>query len=419
VAVLKEVIEQVDKSTAQEAEEQPAPGQTEVAPDGTPAPAAPATPDRGPAPVKTSNFSVEELGWFSWTDDEILDAQFNWVEDVGGLPQYIKRIAKHLQRKGMAEGHAIATAVNVVKKYCATGDLNWPGWQQVNPGSKAEGCAAVAEWEAKKAKAKATGIAVRDDWEFSEDGSLSANAWRQENGFGKVEFKQKTALDSESRDKAAGEGEALPDGSFPIKNKEDLKKAVKAYGRAKDKAKAKRHITKRAKALDATDLLPGDWDGSTAAVDLQEMAARGFAFSDGTMLIRNATELRSALQEADTLEKQVHYIRRARALNRTDLIPKHWNVSEASLAEDLWGPHGELIAVAAAGGWDRNRGNAERLRRYWTSGIGGAKIAWGTPRDWTRCVAHLSKYLGIRAKGYCNLRHFEMNGYYPGDRRNL
>lgn len=76
----------------------------------------------------------------------------NWVEKAGGLPKYIKRIAKHLQQKGMDQSRAIATAVNAAKKMCATGDTNFPGKQDVNPGSRAEACAAVAEWEAKKAK---------------------------------------------------------------------------------------------------------------------------------------------------------------------------------------------------------------------------------------------------------------------------
>jgi hypothetical protein len=81
---------------------------------------------------------------------------FNWVDDVGGLPQYIKRIQKHLAEKGMDESRAIATAVNVVKKMCATGDVNFPGKQEVNAGSRAEACAAVAEWEEKKARARAS-----------------------------------------------------------------------------------------------------------------------------------------------------------------------------------------------------------------------------------------------------------------------
>lgn len=80
----------------------------------------------------------------------------NWVDQQGGLPPYIKRISKHLQAKGMDKGRAIATAVNAAKKMCKTGDLNWPGIQQVNPGSKAEACTAVSRWEAMKAAAKAS-----------------------------------------------------------------------------------------------------------------------------------------------------------------------------------------------------------------------------------------------------------------------
>jgi hypothetical protein len=79
---------------------------------------------------------------------------------------------------------------------------------------------------------------------------------------------------------------------------------------------------------------------------------------------------------------------------------------------------GTTEALAAAGGLDRNRGNAEELRRYWTRGVGGAKIMWGTPGDWTRCVRQLSKYMGPRAKGYCQLRHKDMTGVYTGSKFN-
>ena len=82
----------------------------------------------------------------------------------------------------------------------------------------------------------------------------------------------------------------------------------------------------------------------------------------------------------------------------------------------LWAPTGDLLGIIAAGGADRNRGNAETLRRYWTVGEGGAKIRWGTGGDWTRCVRQLSKYMGPRAKGYCALRHKEMTGMWTGDK---
>lgn len=69
-----------------------------------------------------------------------------------------------------------------------------------------------------------------------------------------------------------------------------------------------------------------------------------------------------------------------------------------------------VTPLLAAGGLDRNRGNAEKLRRYWVHGEGAAKIRWGQPGDWKRCVRYLSKHLGPRAKGYCQLRHEEATG---------
>ena len=77
---------------------------------------------------------------------------------------------------------------------------------------------------------------------------------------------------------------------------------------------------------------------------------------------------------------------------------------------NFWGDH--YSTMVAGGGLDRNRGNAEKLRRYWTRGEGALKIKWGLPGDWKRCVRHLAKYLGPRAKGYCQLRHKEALGFY-------
>lgn len=88
-------------------------------------------------------------------DVDVAEGTFNWVDDTGGLPGYIREIADALMKKGWKEGRAIATAVNVTKKMCSTGDLNFPGDQDVNPGSRAKACKAVAEWEEKKARAKA------------------------------------------------------------------------------------------------------------------------------------------------------------------------------------------------------------------------------------------------------------------------
>lgn len=69
----------------------------------------------------------------------------------------------------------------------------------------------------------------------------------------------KKDFSDEKRAKLAETGAALPDGSFPIENTQDLKNAIHAYGRAKDQAKAKAHIIARAKSLGDESLLPDDW----------------------------------------------------------------------------------------------------------------------------------------------------------------
>lgn len=81
----------------------------------------------------------------------------NWVERVGGLPQYIDRIARHLHYdKGMDISHAIATAVNTVKRWARKGTVvkyNDPKTNHVTLITAAQAAADVASWEAKKAMA--------------------------------------------------------------------------------------------------------------------------------------------------------------------------------------------------------------------------------------------------------------------------
>lgn len=84
-----------------------------------------------------------------------------------------------------------------------------------------------------------------------------------------VEEYLKRTFSASERDAAASSGAALPDGSFPIKDKQDLSNAIRAIGRAKDPAKAKAHIKSRARALGASDMLPDSW-GKSLAFDISE-----------------------------------------------------------------------------------------------------------------------------------------------------
>ncbi len=82
----------------------------------------------------------------------------------------------------------------------------------------------------------------------------------------------KREFSADERQSAASSGAALPDGSFPIKSKQDLRNAIQAIGRAKDRAKAMAHIKSRARALGATDMLPDSWskrdDDANKALEL-------------------------------------------------------------------------------------------------------------------------------------------------------
>lgn len=83
------------------------------------------------------------------------------------------------------------------------------------------------------------------------------------------------------RDAAAESGTAMSDGSFPIKNAKDLANAIKAIGRAKDQAAARKHIIQRAKDLGLTASLPEEWTPKSK-IDAIVKGMYAVACDDGT-----------------------------------------------------------------------------------------------------------------------------------------
>jgi len=70
----------------------------------------------------------------------------------------------------------------------------------------------------------------------------------------------------DEREKLADEGAAMPDGSYPIANCEDLANAIQAIGRASDPDATKRHIRRRKSALGCDEVeLPEDWSAVVQA----------------------------------------------------------------------------------------------------------------------------------------------------------
>jgi hypothetical protein len=64
---------------------------------------------------------------------------------------------------------------------------------------------------------------------------------------------------AQKRQDLANKGQAMPHGGYPITNIAGLKRAIQAFGRAKDKVKTKAWIIRRARELNAVDVLPDGW----------------------------------------------------------------------------------------------------------------------------------------------------------------
>lgn len=109
-----------------------------------------------------------------------------------------------------------------------------------------------------------------------------------------AEIALKRAYSEESRSAMANAGQALPDGSYPIKDEADLRNAIQAYGRAKDKTAAKAHIMKRALALGLEDLIPMNWvskeDMDKAKKESSEKSLDGAVKSEETEFLSSLME---------------------------------------------------------------------------------------------------------------------------------
>lgn len=153
------------------------------------------------------------------------------------------------------------------------------------------------------------------------------------------------------------------------------------------------------------------------------IAASGYAMSDGSLPIFSDEDITQAVTasggSADIFTKA--YIRkRARALNRMDLVPEEWRefslaeIGELSAAQTVYGDFGEIIVASGIPGiadTPADFKNVAKLKNYWKHGKGSLKIRWNTPGDLTRAHKHLARYVGPqRAWGLAQQMHQELFG---------
>lgn len=109
------------------------------------------------------------------------------------------------------------------------------------------------------------------------------------------------SVSAEKREKSAAMGHTITGTtSFPIDNEQDLRNAIQAFGRAKDKAAAKKHIISRARSLGLTRLIPKQWkvDLANAVADSVLDFARGLT-KDGRPSFKNQGKWRHGFIPVD------------------------------------------------------------------------------------------------------------------------
>ncbi len=83
----------------------------------------------------------------------------------------------------------------------------------------------------------------------------------------------KRDFSAKERKHAASTGAAMPDGSFPIHNEEDLHNAIRLAGNAKNPAAAKEHIKQRAESMGMSSAIPDDWKEDDTAKGIIDLPA--------------------------------------------------------------------------------------------------------------------------------------------------
>ncbi len=134
---------------------------------------------------------------------------------------------------------------------------------------------------------------------------------------------------------------------------------------------------------------------------------RGYSLLDGSFRILDTTDLIDAVNQSSALsevpvEVVSHITKRARALNRTDLVPEFWRITgQLSANTNLIGEFGEVILASGA---PVGSSNLQQLESYWLRGAGADKISWGTEGDVVRAQKTFTKYLGLeRAYGFATI----------------
>lgn len=99
------------------------------------------------------------------------------------------------------------------------------------------------------------------------------------------------------RKEDAKSGKAMPDGSFPIHNEEDLHNAIRLAGHGKNPEAAKRHIRARAAAMGMSGAIPESWGKTKKSLHERILRKLGL-WDEAPTLAENVSDAAAALSNS-------------------------------------------------------------------------------------------------------------------------
>ena len=215
-----------------------------------------------------------------------------------------------------------------------------------------------------------------------------------------IAFQRRKKFSEKKREKLAKEKKALPWGGFPIESCGDVKNAVQAIGRAKDRSKTIAHITRRAKALGCSHLLPEKWRGGNQGASEKSMAVEeDNAMTDDTLALAArgagidpiALQKRRAVRAKEAAEDQAllnagysdHPARRPDSVSSVE-----WSrlpIEERTVGAVVWRRHclrsyAEAVEDAVLGGWKAEKNphrGSEWIFKSWVETPDGWQLVRG------------------------------------------
>jgi hypothetical protein len=132
-------------------------------------------------------------------------------------------------------------------------------------------------------------------------------------------------LNAAARRVAAERGWALPDGSYPIRDEEhhglaDLDKAIRAVGRGSTShSKIRRHIMKRARALNASDQIPGNWSATGKREEAALTATQEFHGTHNQKDHGNWADVPKYGDDQTPEEREYEKLRKMKSVSKADV----------------------------------------------------------------------------------------------------